>query len=221
MGKCLSNCGEKGGRGHNPSFKSPPFVHRIARRCGHFRPKTCEKAPLMSDAKRILTVSYGAFSCTLEGFADPMATLKDVTEHFQSLAALSPNFGSIPAASPSLQAQTDSPRPKAQSPRPLGPQMPTDTAPQDSPLAKAAEVSVSRLIKAADTALDNPETKRRSAALAQTKALVLAKMAEPSTAGDLAARAEARRRAFQQDLAQSLPAPLSPQAARRRGLARS
>ncbi|MCJ8139925.1 hypothetical protein [Falsirhodobacter halotolerans] len=56
----------------------------------------------MSGQKKILTVSYGTFSCTLEGFDDPINTLQQVTAHFQKLTTADPGFGTgaVPALSP-------------------------------------------------------------------------------------------------------------------------
>lgn len=50
---------------------------------------------------RILQVTYGAFSCTLEGFDDPVETLKMVAEYFRELAERDPGFagaGPLPDA---------------------------------------------------------------------------------------------------------------------------
>ena len=55
----------------------------------------------MAETSKSLHVSYGSFSCTLEGFADPVAAMIAVTEHFRELAARDPNFaasGGMPRA---------------------------------------------------------------------------------------------------------------------------
>lgn len=60
-------------------------IYDQSRRIG-LQPTTVESEDLMSDTNKILDVTYGTFSCRLEGFDDSVETMKTVVTFFHELA---------------------------------------------------------------------------------------------------------------------------------------
>lgn len=60
-------------------------IYDQSRRIG-LQPTTVESEDLMSDTNKILDVTYGTFSCRLEGFEDSVETMKTVVTFFHELA---------------------------------------------------------------------------------------------------------------------------------------
>ena len=121
----------------------------------------------MSDSSKKLTVSFGAFSCTLAGFDDPFPIMKQVVDYFQQLAASDPSFGAHPQR-PSTEALREIAEAGAGIPvqaEMLGdeiilsqsePIIETETTHQDTAYAAPAEAEYSDLEEPAAMVLEEP-----------------------------------------------------------------
>jgi len=161
----------------------------------------------MSGAGRTLKVSYGSFACTLEGFEDPVATLRAITEHLQSLSSGDRLFGAegpVPDPDLLLSAPTAAP-PGADHAEPP----PAEAPPRDRPGVPDPDADVNRLLSQTNDQMAGAEQRRRLATIGHLKAAVAATADDPG-AGQGGDPARAER--YRADLARAVrPAlPLSP-----------
>lgn len=142
--------------------------------------KDAESRRRMVSSGKTLTVSYGSFSCTLEGFDDPVATLRAITEHFQSLSAPDRFFvadGPVPDPEALLRHSQEVPprvdeiTPPADQRRARGPGSPGDR-----------DADVGRLLRQTIGQMDGPDQRRRLATFGHLKAAVAAAAEDPAAA---------------------------------------
>jgi pilus assembly protein FimV len=136
----------------------------------------------MERGDKSLSVSYGAFSCTLSGYADPLPILRAIATQIRDLAEHEPDFGTIPGHVEARGALFDA-EPRATA---SDPDLARDAAdetrtvlsalsrPEDDlagptrrPVATTggedgdADAALERLLARTDQALQGPETQRR------------------------------------------------------------
>jgi hypothetical protein len=130
----------------------------------------------MGGAGRTLKVTYGSFACTLEGFEDPVATLRAITEHFQSLSSPERLFaadGPVPGADLLLPAQTATASGADRAQQPPG------AVPRDRPGVPDPDADVNRLLSQTNDQMEGAEQRRRLATIGHLKAAVAATADDP------------------------------------------
>ncbi len=160
----------------------------------------------MERGDKSLSVSYGAFSCTLSGYADPLPILRAIADQIRHLAENEPDFGTIPghveargalfgAAAQAQAADPDLARDAAAETRAALETLahPEAEAEADTPIRRQRlkaegdgdDAALERLLARTDQALQGPETQRRQEAIGHLRTAV-----EVTRDGDAPARAE-------------------------------